>query len=103
MDDITNATPRNGGINMTSAELHLGEQPLPNETMNRITERTCTQKLTIPTLEKQDYTNANMWWRRYTVHKDDKRSRFINNDKQQRDTATIQYFCERLDKMLSRK
>ena len=64
MDDITNATPRNGGINMTSAELHLGEQPLPNETMNRITERTCTQKLTIPTLEKQDYTNANMWWRK---------------------------------------
>ena len=24
-------------------------------------ERTCTQELTIPTLEKQDYTSANMW------------------------------------------
>ena len=32
-----------------------GEQPPPNETMNRTVERTRTQKLTIPTLEKQDY------------------------------------------------
>ena len=58
MDDSTNATARNGRINTTSAESHPDEQPLPNETMNRTTERTCTQKLTIPTLEKQAYTNA---------------------------------------------
>ena len=53
---------------MTSAESHLDEQPLPSETMNRTTERTCTQKLTIPTLEKQDYTNANMWWRKFVQY-----------------------------------
>ena len=42
-----------------------GEQPPPNETMNRTVERTCTQKLTIPTtLEKQECTSANMWWRK---------------------------------------
>ena len=64
MDDSTNANPRNGGINMTSAESHRGEQPLPNDTMKRTTERTCIRKCTIPTLEKQDYTNANMWWRK---------------------------------------
>ena len=58
MDDSTNATARNGRINTTSAESHPDEQPLPNETMNRTTERTCTQKLTIPKLEKQAYTNA---------------------------------------------
>ena len=58
----------NGGTNMTSAESHLGEQLLPNDTMKRTAERTCTQKLTIPTLEKQDYTNANMWWRKFVQY-----------------------------------
>ena len=53
---------------MTSSGSHLGEQPLPNDTMNRTTERTCTQKLTIPTLEKQDYTNANMRWRKFVQY-----------------------------------
>ena len=68
MDDSTNATARNGGINTTSVELHVDEQPLPNETMNRTTERTWTQKLTIPTLEKQNYTNASMWWRKFVLY-----------------------------------
>ena len=44
------------------------EQPPPNETMNRTVERTCTQKLTIPTLEKQDCTSANMWWRKFVQY-----------------------------------
>ena len=67
MYDRTNTTPRNGATNKTSAGTHSGEQPLTNDTPNRTNERTCTQKLTIPTLEKQDYTNANMW-RRMFVH-----------------------------------
>ena len=36
--------------------------------MNRTAERTCTQKLTIPTLEKQDYTSANMCWRKFVQY-----------------------------------
>ena len=68
MDHSTNATARNEGINTTSTESHLDEQSLPNETMNRSTERTCTQKPTIPTLEKQDYTNENRWWRRFVLY-----------------------------------
>ena len=39
-------------------------QLLPNDTMNRTADRARTQKLTIPTLEKQDQTNASMWWRK---------------------------------------
>ena len=31
--------------------------------MNRTANRTCTLKLTVPKLEKQDYTTANMSWR----------------------------------------
>ena len=40
-------------------------QLLPNDTMNRTADRTCTQKLTNPTLEKQDQTNASMWWKKF--------------------------------------
>ena len=42
------ATQRCGGITVTS--------------MNRTAEQTSTQNLTIKTMEKQDYTNAKMWW-----------------------------------------
>ena len=65
MDDSTNISPRNGSNISTATGSRAGEQPLPNETMNRTAERTCTQKLTIPTLEKQDYTSANLWWRKF--------------------------------------
>ena len=68
MDDSTNTTPRNGATNKTSAGTHSGEQPLPNDTLNRTSERTGRQKLTIPTLEKQDYTEANMWWRKFVQY-----------------------------------
>ena len=53
-------TPRTGGNTSTSAVTHTSGHLLTSETMNRTADRTCTQKLTIPTLEKQDYTNANM-------------------------------------------
>ena len=91
MDDSTNTPPRNGDRNMTMTGLQSGEQPPPNETMSRTVERTCTQKLTIPTLEKQDCTSANMWWRKFVQYikmmKDLDLSTMTN--KQQRDTATI--------------
>ena len=68
MDDSTNTTARSGATNRTSAGPHSSEQPLPNDTLNRTNKRTCTQKLTIPTLEKQDYINANMWWRKFVQY-----------------------------------
>ena len=68
MDDSTNTTPRNGATNKTSAGINSGDKPLPNDTLNRTNERTCTQKLTFPTLEKQDYANANMWWRKFVQY-----------------------------------
>ena len=83
MNDSTNTTPRNGATNRTSAGNHSSEQPLPNETLNRTNERTCTQKLTISTLEKQDHTNANMWWRKFVQYikmtKDLDLSKMTNN------------------------
>ena len=68
MENDTDTNPRNGDTNMTSSGSHLAEQPLLNDTMNRTTERTCTQKLIIPTIEKQGYTNANMWWRKFVQY-----------------------------------
>ena len=53
---------------MMTAESHSREQQPPNDTMNRTAERTCTQKLTIPTLDKQDYTSANMLWRKFVQY-----------------------------------
>ena len=53
---------------MMMAESHSREKPPPNDTMNRTAERTCTQKLTIPTLDKQDYISANMWRRKFVQY-----------------------------------
>ena len=42
-----------------------------NQTVNqtaRSVERNCTQKLTIPILEKHDATGARQWWRRFTQY-----------------------------------
>ena len=79
----------NEATNRTSAESHPGDQPLPNDTLNRTNERTCTQKLTIPTLEKQDYNNANMWWRKFVQYvKNDQGLGSFKDDEQQRNTAT---------------
>ena len=58
----------------------MGEQPdratdqssssqlIPNETTTRTGERTCTQKLTIPSLEKHDSSSANLWWRKFVQY-----------------------------------
>ena len=34
----------------------------------RSVERTCTQKLTIPILEKHDNASVRLWWRRFTQY-----------------------------------
>ena len=83
MDDSTNTIPRNGATNRRSAGTHSDEQTLPNDTLNRTNEQTCTQKLTISTLKKQDYTNTNMWWRKFVQYvkmtKDLDLSKMTNN------------------------
>ena len=59
---------RDGESTQMSTGTQQGGQVLPNETMNRTVDRTCTQKLTIPTLEEQDQANASMWWRKFVQY-----------------------------------
>ena len=59
---------RDGESTQMSTGTQQGGQVLPNETMNRTVDQTCTQKLTIPTLEKQDQANASMWWRKFVQY-----------------------------------
>ena len=41
---------------------------IPNNTTTRSVERTTTQKLPIPILEKNDHTSAKLWWRKFTQY-----------------------------------
>ena len=52
----------------TSAGTRQSGQLLSNDTMTGTADRSCTQKLTIPTLEKQDHANASMWWRQFVQY-----------------------------------
>ena len=83
MDDSINTTSRNEATNRTSTGTLSGDQSLPNDTVNRTNERMCTQNITITTLEKQYYTNANMWWRKFVQYikmtKDLDLSKMTNN------------------------
>ena len=45
-----------------------GNRSLPNNTSARSVERTITQKLSIPILEKNDHTSAKLWWRKFTQY-----------------------------------
>ena len=74
MEENMEKNLRNGETTMTSTGPRPSGQLLPNDTLNRTAYRTSTQKLTIPTLEKQDQTNANMWWQKLV--------QYIKNDKE---------------------
>ena len=43
-------------------------QSLPNNTTTRSVERTATQKLSIPIVEKNDHTSAKLWWRKFVQY-----------------------------------
>ena len=43
-------------------------QSIPNNTTTRSVERTCTQKLSIRILEKNDHTSAKLWWRKFVQY-----------------------------------
>ena len=49
----------------SSADQSTSSWSIPSETTLRAGERTCTQKLFIPSLEKQDSSSANLWWRKF--------------------------------------
>ena len=41
---------------------------LPNNTTEKSVERTTTQNLPIPILEKNNHTSAKLWWRQFTQY-----------------------------------
>ena len=45
-----------------------GNHSLPNNTTARSVERTTTQKMPIPILEKNDHNSAKLWWRKFTQY-----------------------------------
>ena len=59
---------RDGENTETSAGTRQSGQLLPNDTMNRTADRTCTQKLTILTLEKQEQANASIGWSKFVQY-----------------------------------
>ena len=65
MDDPNNTPPTNGEQSNRRLEQTSSSQLPFNETSTRTGERTCTQKLSIPRLEKNDSSSANLWWRKF--------------------------------------
>ena len=45
-----------------------GNRSLPHNRTAISVERTTTQKLHIPVLEKNDHTSAKLWWRKFTQY-----------------------------------
>ena len=64
-DDPNNTPPTNGEQSNRRLEQTSSSQLPFNETSTRTGERTCTQKLSIPRLEKNDSSSANLWWRKF--------------------------------------
>ena len=67
MED-TNTTRPMGEQHDRATDQSSSSQLIPNETTTRAGERTCTQKLTIPSLEKHDSSSANLWWRKFVQY-----------------------------------
>ena len=68
MDENTEENPRDGNTILSPSGTRQTNQTLPKDTMNRTADRTCTQKLIIPTLAKHDHTSANLWWRKFVQY-----------------------------------
>ena len=64
MGDSDNASPANGDQPSRMLDQTSNNRPPLNENSMRTGERTCTQNLSIPTLEKHDSSSANLWWRK---------------------------------------
>ena len=68
MDEPINTSPRMGRQLDRTADQSTSSRSLPSETTLRAGERTCTQKLYIPSLEKHDSSGANLWWRKFAQY-----------------------------------
>ena len=68
MDESHITPPTNGEQPNRSLDQSSSTRPPLNETSMRTGERNCTQKLSIPSLEKYDSTNANLWWRKFVQY-----------------------------------
>ena len=68
MDESHITPPTNVEQPNRSLDQSSSTRPPLNETSMRTSERTCTQKLSIPSLEKYDSTNANLWWRKFVKY-----------------------------------
>ena len=68
MGDSDNASPANGEQPNQKLDQTLSNRPPLNETSMRTGERTCTQKLSIPSLEKYDSSSANLLWRKFVQY-----------------------------------
>ena len=67
MEDTSN-TPPTGEQPDRATDQSSSSQSIPNETTTRAGERTCTQKLTIPSLEKHDSSSANLCRRKFVQY-----------------------------------
>ena len=90
MDDTNNTTPTNGKQSNRRLEQTSSSHIPFNETSARTAERTCTQKLSIPSLQKYDSSSANLWWREFVQYvkmtKDIDISPIVNSEKK---TTTV--------------
>ena len=68
MDESHSTPPTNGEQSNRSLDQSSSTRQPPNETSMRTGERTCTQKLSIPSLEKYDSTSANLWWQKFVQY-----------------------------------
>ena len=65
MDDSNNTSPLAGSQQNRTSDQSTSSRSLPNDQTLRTGDRTCTQKLSIPSLEKHDSSSANRWWRKF--------------------------------------
>ena len=65
---MNRTTPWNGERSTRMSEQTTSRQLLPNETTMITRDRTCTQRLTSPSLEKYDSSSANMCWRKFVQY-----------------------------------
>ena len=92
MDDSNNTSPQTGGQQNRTSDQSTSSRLIPNETTMRAGDRTCAQKLSIPTLEKHDSSSANLWWRKFVQYTKMTRDiGFVNHDQFKRGTATIRH------------
>ena len=65
MDYSNNTFPQVGGQQNRTTDQSTNSRSKPSEKILRAGERTCTQKLSISSLEKYDSSSANLWWRKF--------------------------------------